>query len=273
MKITRAILISLIVFSALQFFCLAGEPPSGTIVVYGDSRDDHPIHEQIADAIIKTRPKIVFHTGDIISNKSGPKYWEEPLRIISKLKNIAEFFPAMGNHDTDLFFRNFNLPNNGHWYSVEREGIHFIVLDTNSEIDGGSVQYKWLEDDLAGIKDKDKFIVAIFHHPILNTGYHSGSGKALKFFLVPLFEKYGVDVVFSGHDHDYERSRYHNIYYIVTGGGGAPLYGKKEESPYTEYFLKEYHFCLLSHQGNKLIVTVLDPYFNILDEFTVTKGG
>ena len=253
----------------------AVEPEKGGIDIYGDSHEENPKeHEQIVDAIIKTEPKAVFHVGDMISQQTNTRAWEETLRIISKLQAVTEFYPAIGNRDEGaiLFWKHFSLPNNGEWYSLEKEGMHFIVLDSNSRLDSDSQQYKWLENDLNSINDKKKFIVALLHHPIFSTGYHEEDEKRLKPVLVPLFEKYGVDIVFSGHDHDYERSRYHNIYYIVTGGGGGLLYGQTRNTPYSQIYIQDHNFCQLLLKGDQLFVIVYDMYLNILDKFTLTKN-
>lgn len=273
MKTVKLVLITFFIFVLFYFSCLAGEPPPGGIAIYGDSHYNNIVHEKIVDAIIKTKPKAVFHVGDILITSNPQLAWEELIQIISKLQAIAEYYPAVGNHDVDAtkFWIHFALPNNGKWYSVEEEGIHFIVLDSNSRIDINSMQYKWLEDDLNSITDKNKFIIAIFHHPLFSTSIREEYEKGLKSVLIPLFEKYGVDIVFSGHAHNYERSRYNNIYYIVTGGGGGPLRVQITKSPYSEKFVSAYHFCLLTHVGNQVKVTAYDVDLNILDEFTVTK--
>jgi predicted phosphodiesterase len=248
--------------------------PPGGIVVYGDSRTDNITHEQIADAIIKIRPRVVFHTGDIVDSRQGISGWDTPMEIISKLRKRFEFFPAKGNtgDESPEFEKNFNLPNSGHWYSLDRQGIHFVVLDTNLPMDSASGQYKWLENDLKEARGKSNYIVAIFHHPVFNTGYHSEDVKGLKYTILPLFEKYGVNICFSGHDHHYERSKYHNIFYIVTGGGGAPLYGRRSKSHYSQFFIKEYHFCYINLDQGELVVTVYDINLNILDKFSVIKS-
>ena len=68
--------------------------------------------------------------------------------LFSELIEIVDFYPALGNHERDsqLFFDNFSLPNNEQWYSLEINGIHFIVLDSNSDTSGTSEQYRWLKE-------------------------------------------------------------------------------------------------------------------------------
>ena len=89
--------------------------------------------------------------------------------------------------------------------------------------------------------------------------------------LAPLFEQYGVDVVFTGHNHNYERNEVNGVTYIVTGGGGAPALYKTEESELTrEAFEVVYHFVLLEIDGNHLEAKVTSNQGRILDEFERT---
>ena len=177
----------------------------------------------------------------------------------------------MGNHENNspLYFDNFILPNNERWYSVEKDNLHFMVLDSNSDCSIGSEQYLWLEDDLQYINENIKFVIAIFHHPPFSTGHHNEDEKSLRQTIIPLFEQYSVDIVFNGHDHDYERSLYNNIYYIVTGGGGAPLYDQARTSPYSQLFIQAYHFCKLFIINNQLIIEVCDINSNLIDRFEI----
>jgi len=267
-------LISLIIIIFLQIFCFSmgdNQTVSQPIVIYGDSRTGHQTHQKIVDEIIKIKPSLVFHTGDMVEDGLLPAQWTTFNEIISDLIKIADFYPALGNHENNspLFFDNFILPNNERWYSIEKDNLHFIVLDSNSDCKIGSEQYLWLEDDLQNIKENIKFVIAIFHHPPFSTGHHKEDVKKLRQNIIPLFEKYGVDIVFNGHEHNYERSLYHNIYYIVTGGGGAPLYKQTRTSPYSQLFIRAYHFCKLFVIDAQLIIEVYDIDSNLIDRFVI----
>ncbi|MBA7525653.1 3',5'-cyclic adenosine monophosphate phosphodiesterase CpdA [subsurface metagenome] len=270
-KILSILIIILILLLTSCSFLESQESLSSPIVIYGDSRTDHQIHQKIVDEIIKTKPSIIFHTGDLVEDGLMPDQWVTFNEIISDLIKIAEFYPTLGNHENNspLYFNSFVLPNNERWYSVEEGNLHFIVLNSNSDCSIGSEQYLWLEDDLRNINENIKFIIAIFHHPPFSTGPHDEDEKGLRQTIVPLFEQYGVDIVFNGHDHDYERSLYNNIYYIVTGGGGAPLYDQARTSPYSQLFIKTYHFCKLSIVNDQLIIEVYDIDSNLIDKFVI----
>ncbi len=271
--IKRLILILMLAVAAFQGRSYADGGGTGSIIIYGDSRTDTATHQKIVNRIMENNPAIVFHTGDLVEDGDKPEDWVVFNRVTADLRKKAEFFPVLGNHEKDspLYFNNFQLPDNSRWYSVDRQGVHFIVLDSDVDLSTESEQYRWLEDNLKGVHEKTGFLLVLFHHPIFSSTDNYADAKDLR-HLVPLFEKYGVDMVFNGHAHNYERFHYNNIYYIVTGGGGAPLYGRKKKAEFSEVFAQVYHFCRLSRSGNRLTVTAIDIDSNVVDEFTVEKG-
>jgi 3',5'-cyclic AMP phosphodiesterase CpdA len=276
MKIMRSAALLVAFLFLFQMPC----SPSGDsfssqrIVIYGDTRTDHVSHRRVVDDIMKVRPTAVFHTGDLVENGLNPSHWTVFNRIISPLIKTVRFYPALGNHENDsrLYFDNFDLPNNERWYSVEIDGIHFIVLDSNSDTGKTSEQYQWLEHDLQSIGRKTSFVIAIFHHPPFSSGPHAEDEKSLRKSIVPLFEKYGVDMVFNGHVHAYERSLINNIHYIVTGGGGAPLHDQVRANPHSQVFIKAHHFCRVTVRDNLLTLRVFDIDLNPIDTVTVNRS-
>ena len=268
-----SLLIASLIFFQTPCSISAGPVPPQSIVIYGDTRTNHIPHRKVVDAIMKTKPSVVFHTGDLVEDGLSPDHWGIFNGIASRLIKTAEFYPALGNHENDsqLFFENFDLPNNERWYSVEVIGIHFIVLDSNFDITKGSEQYEWLENDLRNISEGMRFVIAILHHPPFSTGPHAEDEKGLRKTIVPLFDQYGVDMVFSGHSHAYERSLYNDTHYIVTGGGGAPLYDQVRASPHSQIFIKAHHFCRLTVRDNLLTLCVIDVDLNLIDIVTVDR--
>jgi len=241
------------------------------VVVYGDTRSDHDTHQAITEAIMDVDPVTVFHTGDLVNDGRKPDDWAIFDAIASGLIASADYYPAIGNHEenSQMFFDRFKLPNNERWYAVDSGGIHFIVLDSTSDTRPGSEQYRWLESHLETTARNREFVAAVFHHPPFSTGPHDADERGLRTTWVPLFEKHGVDVVFNGHDHTYERSLHNGIYYIVTGGGGAPLYDQERDSPDSQVYITTYHFCSLSVVDDKLKVDVLDLWHDRIDKFVI----
>lgn len=239
------------------------------IVIYGDSRTNHKIHREVIKAITTLEPEIVFSTGDLVENGFISSQWDTFMDIISLLPDDCTFYPAIGNHEAGSrrYFELFDLPGNERWYSVIRRNIAFFILDTNGSLVPGSEQYTWLKENLE--KCTSRFKVAIFHHPPFSSGPHVEDEKNLRTTIVPLLQKYGVQAVFSGHDHDYERSMYNGTYYIVTGGGGAPLYDAERTNPYSEFYAKAYHFCALVPHRNSIDVFVLGKNLRVIDRFKI----
>jgi predicted MPP superfamily phosphohydrolase len=245
---------------------------AGDIAIFGDSQHNTTIRRRLVQVILSFKPSVVFSAGDNVDDGRDPKQWKLFNDINAPLIKVADFFTALGNHEEEssLCFVHYPcLLNRRPWYSVEREGIHFIVLDSNSDLHPGSDQYNWLVSDLNSIKQEIKFKIAIFHHPIFDVGYHRPDSKRLKPILLPLLQKYGICAVFSGHDHNYQRFEYEGIYFIVTGGGGGNLYPQFWRSPYLQKFVKTYHFCLLSPSADLIRVRVIGIDSRTIDDFTI----
>ncbi len=251
---------------------------TGGIVVYGDSRSGHSEHRQVAALIKSVQPAAVFHTGDLVYNGSNQGNWDIFHDITDELLASAPFYPAVGNHEnpnnpSTLYFDQFTLPGNERWYSVDVDGIRFIVLDTVSSLaNTSSAQYQWLESELQSVSAQDT-VAVVFHYSPYSTGKHSEDEKNLRQSIVPLFERHDVDVVFTGHDHNYERSEVNGITYVVTGGGGAPL---RDQDPArvgsyrsSLLYVKAYHFCVIYRSGGKVMVDVWSKDAELIDQFEV----
>jgi len=268
LKISKKLFSVFCCLSLSFILCLAAI--AGDIAIYGDSQHNPEIQRKLVQTILFFKPSVVFRTGDIIDNGGDPKLWEAFRDIHGPLLKTTEYFPALGNHERNspLYYRNFGLPDNRRWYSLDRFGIHFVVLDSNSKLDPGSEQYKWLESDLETSGPDAKFIIAIFHHPLFDVaGRHKSDEKKIKRFLLPVFKRHGVSAVFSGHSHVYERFKRKGIYFIVTGGGGSNLDRQTRPDPHLLKFRSVYHFCLLRPEDNFLTVKVIDIDSNTIDEF------
>lgn len=269
-KILPVFILLILAFGCRQKLPPPADLPTSCIVVYGDSRTHHSKHKKIVADILQTKPVAVFHTGDLVHDADSRKQWKKAADIIAPLRAVTDFFPVRGNHDKDtpLFFEYFHPPGDKTWYSVDRLGIHFIVLDTNEDLSDTSVQVRWLINDLRNVPDSTHFIAALFHIPLYTTGLNKPSTK-FRHVLTPIFETYGVNIVFNGHNHLYERLRVNGIYYVVTGGGGAPLYRQTRSSPYSQKVFRGYHFCTVENAGTELVVSAYDIKRRLIDRFTV----
>ena len=130
----------------------------------------------------------------------------------------VKFYASLGNHDdTDqVFYEPFNMGGERFYTFNPKPDLRVYALDSNYM---SKEQIDWLAKELADSTSRWK--VAFFHHPPYSTGGRHGSDLPLRQSLEPLFLKHGVDVVFTGHEHFYERIKpQQGIHYFVTGGGG-----------------------------------------------------
>jgi Calcineurin-like phosphoesterase len=269
LKSFRSFFVALcVLFSALAAAAPAAAQPSDYIVVYGDARTHHDIHRKIIGHILTFRPQAVISTGDQVNDGRAAGEWAIFNEIISPVRKTSEFFPLLGNHErnADLYFSNFELPASERWYSVRKGPMIFFMLDSNWLIGPGSNQHAWLEKELQNIPKDIKFVAAVFHHPTISSGPYPDE-KNLQRRLLPLLEKYRVDIVFVGHEHVYERSLKDGITHVTTGGGGAPLHLKLRHNPYGQIFASVHHFCVLRVAGQTLEVRAYDSEMALIDEF------
>lgn len=133
------------------------------------------------------------------------------------LDSQVKFYAALGNHDQNLQknYVNFNM-NGKEYYRIKKGNVAFYSLNSNY-MDKKQVQ--WLQDELA--KDTSEWKVAFMHHPPYSSGGKHGSDTQLREVIEPIFVKYGVNVVLTGHDHFYERIKpQKGIHYFVSGAAG-----------------------------------------------------
>lgn len=243
--------------------------PAAKAAVYGDSRTNHDIHQKIVNGIKSKNPQHVLNTGDLVEDGEVADQWATFNKITEELRAKTKFYAAVGNHEknSQLYFDNFVFPGNERWYTFDAGKARFFILDYSASLAVGSEQYDWLEKQLKESGTKKK-IVAL-HYPIFNSGEHELDELGLKTTLIPLLEKYKVSAVFSGHDHDYERSSFNNIYFFVTGGGGAPLYTQTRQIPESQKFISAYNYVILKITKSKIKVIVYDIDGNAIDQIEI----
>lgn len=244
--------------------------PEASIIIYGDSRSGHVTHRLIANAIASLSPDFIFHTGDLVHLPESPEDWQVFDSITAGLRNSAAFYPARGNHDAgEAWYEFFELPGNEMWYEVTVRGMRFLVLDSTSPIEPGSEQYEWLKAALSSQSEESGLLMVVLHHPVYSSSLHGGREDLSK-GLVPLFKRYGVDAVFSGHCHNYEHVLKGGIHYVTTGGGGALLYRFAKKHPGSLAFYSAYHFLGLKREGDRVHVTAYTPELQVLDDFYIS---
>jgi hypothetical protein len=236
----------------------------------------------------KINPNFFLVGGDLVNTGSLQKEWTGYFRAIAPLASTVPYWPAAGNHefDGDSEIKNFkkfhSLPNAEEYYSFRYGTAHFAVLSPRLFAKGTS-QFRWLENDLyvAAVDSSIKFIFVMMHYPYYSSGYYSNFPE-IKSDLYPLFEKYRVNMVLSGHDHHYERSvpllngkkNPAGIVYMVSGGGGSFMLDTKKPQWFTASIAPQrefLHFLRIDVAGDSCIVRCMpvDTRWNAVYDQTV----
>ncbi len=247
--------------------------------VYGDTRDGHKPHRAVVAKIVQSNPAFVLQTGDLVKSGADNSLWRIYDEITGDMRSKFPVYPARGNHDVggtgyeDRVTAPFTSGNKL-WYSFNRGNSHFVSLsiDNYSSYDLGSPQYQWLEADLAAAKPNARHIFIFFHVGPYSIGSH-GSDLTVRRILCPLFEKYGVRAVFTGHDHLYYHTRRSGIHYIVAGGGGAPLYypDPKKGAIKGDLWAREYNYVLCDVKGDTVDVAAYRSDGALIERFTIAR--
>jgi len=164
----------------------------------------------------------VITVGDNLYGAQRPKDFQTKFELPYKgvLDAKVKFYASLGNHDERELQRNYKLFNMDDklYYSFKapKQSVRFFALDSTY---ADPTQTAWLEKELQGSGEDWK--IPYFHHPLYSSGERHGSTPTLRSVWEPLFVKFGVSVVFAGHDHFYERTRpQKDIVHFVTGSGG-----------------------------------------------------
>ena len=244
-------------------------------------------------------PELVLALGDLSYEKTANCWLDE----ISSIKNKLKI--AMGNHEAGdegdptllqvQYRNNFNLSNT--YYSFDYHNVHFIAIDSMLPYTINSPQYSFVKGDLISTSQNPniRWIIVYFHHPMYTSPSKHPSDSLLRDTYHPLFDKYGVDLVLQGHNHNYQRSyplafnnnnndnnnKISNInnanpfnptitsintntygdtrgeVYVIAGTGGEDLYDLKSKADFIATQYKGFGFLNVdvSSDGTKLVGT------------------
>jgi 3',5'-cyclic AMP phosphodiesterase CpdA len=262
---------ALTVHAAAQQITMPGAERSTRFAVIGDSGTGGGAQKSIAERIAAVHRQFPFEItlmmGDnLYGGEDANDYrrkFEEPYKPL--LEAGVKFYAALGNHDepSQRFYEPFNMGGKRYYsFKSPKGGVRFFALDSNYMV---KEQLAWLEQELAGAGSDWKIV--FFHHPIYSSGERHGSDESLRKQLEPLFTKYGVDVVFTGHEHFYERIKpQKGIAYFISGSaaklrrGGisdsSSLTAKGYDQGYTfmiaEIAGDEMHFQAINAKGETI---------------------
>jgi predicted phosphodiesterase len=202
--------------------------------------------------------------------------FEKPYRLL--LDAGVQFYAVLGNQDDpqQIHYRPFNM--NGHRYYSFTPPVDLITrLDTRVRffaLDStglNGTQMRWLERELGDSTAEWK--VVLLHYPLYTSGRYALAGRAQRFALESAFVAGGVDVVFSGHEHIYQRSQLQKgILYFVSGGAGSLRAGDAEPSAnIARSYDADYHFMLAEITSEGFFFQAINRQGETVDAGSLTR--
>jgi predicted phosphodiesterase len=260
--------------SAAQEITLPLKPGSVRFLVIGDAGTGDRQQYEVANQILRFGRRFPFTfaimLGDNIYGAERPqdfrRKFELPYSVL--LESAVEFHAALGNHDdpNQRYYKPFNL--GGDRYRTFKKGdVRFFILDSNY-LD--PEQVKWLEKELESSGSDWKIVY--FHHPLYTTA-RRGPEVELRAILEPVFVKHGVDVVFAGHEHIYERFRPQKGIPHFTVGGAAKLRrgDTRPSSLLAARYDRDRSFLLAEIAGDTLFFQAVSRQGGVVDKGFVVR--
>ncbi|RYZ37983.1 MAG: PKD domain-containing protein [Myxococcaceae bacterium] len=255
--------------------------------------------KKVAAAMLANKPELFVALGDnAYASGTEAEFQTNLFTPMAALLAQVPLFATPGNHEyvtneAQPYLDNLYLPTNNaegseRYYSFDWGHVHFVSIDSNCAVGLASAskctlaaQKAFVEKDLAATTQPWK--VVFFHHPSWSSGEH-GSQLTMRRQFGPLFEKYGVDLVLTGHDHDYERSKpmlgdaeagksERGIPYLVVGGGGATLRAFATSRPSWSVLRDDaaHGFLDVDVVEGTLTAKLVKTDGGVLDSFSLTK--
>jgi predicted phosphodiesterase len=218
------------------------------------SKEQHDVAAQMEAYRRRFDYKFVLMAGDNIYEgpASAEDYrlkFEEPYKPL--LDAGVKFYAALGNHDdsNQVYYEPFHMDGDRYYTFVPPVDpitrwdtrVRFFALDS-TYLD--RAQSRWF--DKATKDSNAEWKIAFLHHPVYTSGRYTLAARGIRFALESAFANGGIDVVFSGHEHIYQRAELQNgILYFVTGGAGSLREGDAHASPsIARSYDRDYHFML-----------------------------
>lgn len=308
----RAMITGLAPNTAYSYTALVNEEPIGEMIggifktagpgnfnflVIGDSGQGTVGQRAVADRMSTEQVSFVMHTGDV-AYYSGlfSQYKDFYFDYYRTIMGSVPFYAALGNHDSETdraraylalhSFPSENVPDadRNRYYSFDWGNVHFSIIDSTDSLEdavnANGPMLRWLDTDLRSTRQFWR--VAIVHFPPYATGRNrqTTSVALVRRYVVPILEKYGVQVVFSGDEHSYQRSRpiWRNevkadgkgVVYYTSGGGGANLYEVDLQNPLIAAGKAEHHYLRVEVRGMQMLVRAIGSDGTEIDRHVVS---
>ena len=247
-------------------------PQPFRFAVIGDSGTGGVAEARVARRMCRWRSShpfgLVVTTGDNVYPDGDPANFYGAFRkpYACLLNHGVRFHASLGNHD--VMTRNGRPEINrdvfgikARNYVVRHRGVRFVIADSNG------LNRRWLRRALKA-REGDRWTIVVFHHPVFSAGTGHGSTPGFRPRLPRMFQRKGVDLALAGHDHVYFVSkRIRGVRYVVTGGGGGPLYGCAPRW-FTGRCEARHHFVSVTVRSDRITVKAVPPSGRSFHAFT-----
>jgi 3',5'-cyclic AMP phosphodiesterase CpdA len=257
---------------------LPNKPGSLKFAIIGDSGQPGSGQTSTANQLhawlSRYKYEFVLMTGDNLYGRETPKDYDKKFAIPYKpiINAGVKFYAALGNHDDDgqILYELFNMGKKKYYSFRPKNGVRFFAIDSNYLDDK---QLDWLDKELAASGSDWK--IAFFHHPLYSSGGTHGSADLQRELLEPIFLKHGVNVVFAGHEHFYERLKpQKGIAYFTIGSSAKLRPGDLKKTAMTAYGNdRDYAFMLAEIDGDEMYFQVINNKGITLDAGSVRRAG
>jgi hypothetical protein len=265
----------------------AGAPVK--FLVYGDTRSVETVQAALVRAMLATPSDFLVNTGDIVATGGSAADWQEFFQIEQPLLRDRALFLCIGNHELSddqagsSFARYFGYADPANAaaaprpYGTMRWGTaRFFFLNGMHAWEHGA-ERDWLERELAKADSEAGLVwrIAVVHQGPWSSGPHGGSAKLDDAQVPQLLAAHKVDLLLAGHDHIYERGDHGGdapLKYVISGGGGAPLYPIEHRTPSTRKAESAYHFVEVTLTGDALRMVAHRLDGTVLESCGFAKG-
>lgn len=270
-------------WSSTYSFTTAPAPGGDVPIVFGvagDTRGGTDVWSQILAGMAAHGVEFRLFTGDAVTTGSTVSQWDDWYEAGTGYHESVPTILAHGNHEglSQAHFGLAALPGNEEWYAFEYGDAFFAALnDTPGASTDWATQAEWLAGALAGTERTWK--LSFHHKPAYSSCRPNGEDLSVRTHFVPVLEVGGVQLDLAGHNHNYERTvplregvevaQPDGVTYVVTAGGGAPLYDNNQGFSYTATFAETHHYAIIRIEGGQLTLTAYDLGGNVLDTVTL----
>ena len=245
---------------------------------FGDTRTGHVVHRAVVERVAAEDVDFLLHTGDMVTRGGIRGQWTRFFRIERPLLDDTPIVPAIGNHDQGArnYYRHYFLherwAGDRRYYTHDWGHLRLVAIDGGIECRDGCAQYEFARQALREGARNGMLMVMFLHWPPYSSGEH-GSQTYVQKPITDLARRYGVELVLSGHDHNYERTHpIHGTTYVVSGSAGAPI-RTVDPRPFSAVTRTEPHYVLVDVERDGLHLRAINLDGRVFDEATIPDNA